>query len=184
MKIILFLMMFLSGMIAGAATISRYVTDASSGETIIGVNVVVEETELGGSTDVNGFFIIRGIPPGSVRLRFSHVAYRDTLINVTVSDEDRFLEAVPLRSEPVRGEAIEVTANRGQIVQPEMDIASFQVNPVVLSEIPPLNKDVFQLVKYSPSVTISDALSPLYYVRGGDSGENLVQLDGMTIYNP
>lgn len=184
MKSVVLLLILLFGITAEAATISGYVIDARSGETIIGVDVLIKDTDLGSSTDMNGFFVIRGISPGTVQLLFSHVAYRDTLKTVQLGEDDIFLGSIPLITEPIRGEAIEVSANRGHIVQPEMDIAGFQVDPVVLAEVPQLNKDVFQLVKYSPSVTISDALSPLYYVRGGDSGENLVQLDGMTIYNP
>jgi hypothetical protein len=94
------------------------------------------------------------------------------------------LPEIELTPRAIRAEAVEVLGQRGSIIEKDMDISSFEVDPVVLTEIPQLGKDVFQLLKLSPSVTVSDQFSPQYYVRGSDPGENLVQLDGMTIYNP
>lgn len=167
-----------------AATISGYVVDAETGETIIGMNVMVKDTELGSATDTRGFFSVSRVSAGEVTLLFSHVAYEQKSRTVEVGRDDIFLGNVEMQPTAIEGEAIEVSGRRGQLIAPETDIASFQVEPIVLKEVPQLNKDVFQVIKYSPSVTISDAISPLYYVRGGSSGENLVQLDGMTIYNP
>ena len=165
-------------------TVSGYVNNAETGETIIGVNILVEETEMGTTTNQEGFFAITSVPRGAARIRFSHIAFRDTVIRLEIAGTDEFLGTISLTPAPIRGEAIEVTAARGEITEPAMDIASFQVSPEVLREVPQLGKDVFQLVKYSPGVTISDPLSPLYHVRGSETGANLVQLDGMTIYNP
>nr|MBP7461949.1 TonB-dependent receptor plug domain-containing protein [Candidatus Delongbacteria bacterium] len=46
------------------------------------------------------------------------------------------------------------------------------------------HNDVFKAVKFLPGVESVDPISPLYAVRGSDPGENLVLLDGVTIYNP
>jgi len=181
--IVIHLMFFITSVLQGV-NVSGYVVDEETGETIIGVNVMIEGTDLGASTDQNGFFIVRGLSPGRTSIFFSHIAYIDSVIHIEVSTGDKFLGKISLVPTILRGEAIDVTANRGNITQRDMDIASFEVNPIILKEVPQFSKDVFKLVQYSPSVTISDPFSPLFYVRGGDSGENLVQLDGMTIYNP
>ena len=175
---------YLSPSLLFPSTISGYVADVETGETIIGVNVIVEGTELGASTDINGFFVVTGIPEGNITLRFSHIAYEEKRENVDLGAKNIFLETILLVPTMLEGEAIEVVANRGNIIKTETDIASFQADPVILREVPQLGKDVFELVKYSPSVTIGDEFSPLYNVRGSDPSENLVQLDGMTIYNP
>ncbi|SVC27457.1 uncharacterized protein METZ01_LOCUS280311, partial [marine metagenome] len=166
------------------STISGYVADAKTGETIIGVNVIVEGTVLGASTDINGFFVLSDVPDGDVILRFSHIAYEEKRQTIELRSRDILVETVLLVPTILEADAIEVVANRGNIIKKETDIASFQADPVILREVPQLGKDVFELVKYSPSVTIGDEFSPLYNVRGSDPSENLVQLDGMTIYNP
>ena len=167
-----------------SANISGYVTDYESGETIIGVNVIIDGTSKGAATDLKGFFIIRNVKPGEVALRFSHIAYEEYVKEIRVSNKDIFLENVSLKPRSIQTQAVEIIGQRGVLIQKDMDISSFEVDPIVLTEMPQLSKDVFRLIKFSPSVTISDPFSPQYYVRGSDPGENLVQLDGMTIYNP
>ncbi|MEA3287733.1 MAG: TonB-dependent receptor [Candidatus Marinimicrobia bacterium] len=166
------------------STISGYVFDNKSGESIVGVNVFVRELSKGSATNLDGFFIIRDIQDTHVALTFSHIAYVDTTFPVILNIERYYFPRVTLSPQAIDTKAIEVVGQRSSIINKDLDISSFQVDPIVLSEIPQLSKDVFKLVKFSPSVTISDPMSPQYYVRGSDPGENLVQLDGMTIYNP
>ncbi len=167
-----------------AASITGYVADRESGETIIGVNVLVDGTDLGASTDRNGFFRLNGLKTGDYTLKFDHIAYQPEERRIRVAGSDLYLGTITIATGTVELEAITVTANRGQIVEHDMDISGFEVDPVVLREVPTMGRDVFKLIQYTPSVNISDPLSPLYYVRGSDPGENLVLLDGMTIYNP
>ena len=170
--------------ISSAASISGYVENAQSGEAILGANVFIGQTGQGAATNLEGFFLIRNLPPDAFTLRFSHIAYRDSAMQVIPTGQNVFLGRIGLCPRSIRTEAIEVTGRRNTIIERELDISSFEVAPEVLMEIPQLSKDVFQMIKYTPSVTISDPFSPQYYVRGSDPGENLVQLDGMTIYNP
>ncbi len=167
-----------------AGDVSGIVVDGKTGESIPGVNVILSGTDKGAATNMDGFFIIREVKPRTIKLLISHIAYKDTLYSVTVTEADEYLGRIPLNPAPISAKAIDVTAARSTIIHKETDISSLEVDPVVLREMPQFNKDVFKLIQYSPSVTISDPLSPQYYVRGSDPGENLVQLDGMTIYNP
>lgn len=167
-----------------AGSISGYVADSTSGVTIIGVNVMLENSSYGASTDRNGFFVINNIPTGKYTLWISHIAYAEKRIPVEIKTTNIYLKTIFLKPSTLEGEAITVSANRGNLINKDTDISSFEVDPIILREVPQFGKDVFKLIKYSPSVTVSDMISPLYYVRGSDPGENLVQLDGMTIYNP
>jgi len=167
-----------------AVNLSGYVTDEGTGESIIGVNVFICNTALGAASDINGFFMIRNVKPGEIELQLSHIAYEPAILPVKLGIKDVYLGKLTLKPQAIQTAAVEIVGQRSQLIQREMDISSFEVDPVVLIETPQLGKDVFRLVKFSPSVTISDPFSPQYYVRGSDPGENLVQLDGMTIYNP
>jgi len=182
---------FLIGLLSAALSlpllaynVSGYVVDAETGESIIGVNVFINELGMGDATDLDGFFILRNVRPGEHVLTLSHIAYRDTTRKIHVDGQDLFLGNLALIPTHLSAQTVEVRGVKNSIIKKEVDIASFQVDPEVLTEVPQLNKDVFALLRYSPSVTIADPFSPQYYVRGSDPGENLVQLDGMTIYNP
>ncbi len=167
-----------------AVNISGIVADAKSGETIPGVNIIVVDSDRGAASELHGFFVIQGLKPGKHTLRFSHIAYKDIEMEIELGNSHRYLERILLEGEAVSADAVVVTADRAVHIDSDLDISSFRVDPVMLTEIPQLNKDVFQVVKFSPSVTQSDPFSPQYYVRGSDAGENMVQLDGMVIYNP
>ena len=41
--------------------ISGFVSDSSSGEALIGANVIIQETGQGMATDINGYYIIQNI---------------------------------------------------------------------------------------------------------------------------
>ena len=47
-----------------------------------------------------------------------------------------------------------------------------------------VESDVFRTIKYLPGVTATSDVSARYFVRGGTSDQNLVLIDGITIYNP
>ncbi|MBC8344761.1 MAG: TonB-dependent receptor [Candidatus Marinimicrobia bacterium] len=173
---------FFAGLMA--QTVSGYIVDEETGETIIGVNVIVEGTDKGAISDPNGLFVLTNLKADSIHIRFSHIAYAEKTQSVNLTDGSVYLNKVILASKVLELSAIEVVSNRGNLVQRDMDIGSFEADPVLLKEIPQLDKDIYKLIKLSPSVTIGDEYSPLYNVRGSDPGENLVQLDGMTIYNP
>ncbi|NQT62602.1 MAG: carboxypeptidase-like regulatory domain-containing protein, partial [Candidatus Marinimicrobia bacterium] len=183
-KILTILMVILSlNAQLSASDVTGFVHDVQSGESIIGVNVFIKATGQGAATNVEGFYILRNVGSGSVDLTFSHIAYQDTTLSVNMGPVNHFISSVTLRPHAIDTKAIEVVGKRTTIIK-DMDISSMQVDPVILTEIPQLNKDVFKLIQFSPSVTTSDPMSPQYYVRGSDPGENLVQMDGMTIYNP
>ena len=182
LAIIIMGLLVLSGPLL-AGDVTGFVHDAQSGESIIGVNVFIRTTGEGAATNVEGFFILRHCGEGQVELIFSHIAYEDTTLSITLGRGNHFISSVSLRPHALDTKAIEVVGKRATIIK-DMDISSLQVDPVILTEIPQLNKDVFKLIQFSPSVTTSDPMSPQYYVRGSDPGENLVQMDGMTIYNP
>ena len=171
----------LTGLRAG--DISGFVHDAQTGESIIGVNVFIQASGQGAATDLEGFFILRNAGEGRVALTLSHIAYEDITMDLILDRQNQFIPSIELSPHSIDTKAIEVVGQRSSIIE-DMDISSLQMDPVMLTEIPQLSKDVFKLIQFSPSVTTSDPMSPQYYVRGSDPGENLVQMDGMTIYNP
>ncbi|NIU15347.1 MAG: carboxypeptidase-like regulatory domain-containing protein, partial [candidate division Zixibacteria bacterium] len=90
------------------------VVDASSGEPLPGVNVVIENTTLGASTDVDGTYLILNVPPGTYSLRAIMIGYREMLVNEVRINADKTTRIdFQLKESTVElGETIEVTAER------------------------------------------------------------------------
>jgi len=59
--------------VAQNGTISGIVTDAITGETVIGANVVLQGTTVGSTTDIDGKFSIDNIKPGTYNLSVTFV---------------------------------------------------------------------------------------------------------------
>jgi len=97
-----------SGKIAGV------VVDKSTGEPLPGVNVIIEGTTMGSSTDIDGYYVILNVPVGVYTMRANYIGYKDYVVqNVRVSggittDINFSLEPTTLELE----EAIVVTAQR------------------------------------------------------------------------
>jgi hypothetical protein len=56
-------------------SISGYVTDSETNQTLENVNVYISNTTFGASTDRDGFYIIKSIPPGNHELIVSIIGY-------------------------------------------------------------------------------------------------------------
>ena len=71
--------------VAQDATVTGTVTDAETGETMPGVNVVIQELEIGASTDANGEYTITGVESGTYSIQASFVGYRTYTQEIEVS---------------------------------------------------------------------------------------------------
>ncbi len=72
--------------------ISGTVTEQSSGEPIIGANLILLGTSQGNATDFNGNYVIRGVQPGEYTIRVSSVGYVTITEEITVGSNDLELD--------------------------------------------------------------------------------------------
>ncbi|MBN2010936.1 TonB-dependent receptor [candidate division KSB1 bacterium] len=165
-------------------TVSGHVVDGQSKETIIGVNVIVHDIYMGAATDGNGYFRITGLPAGTYVLDISHIAYEMKHVTIVIRDKGMVLEDIALQPKPVALNEIVVTGERSEVANQDVEPGLRQLSANAIRSIPASGKDVFRAVKYLPGIEGVDPISPLYSVRGSDPGENLILLDGVTIYNP
>lgn len=99
-RIISILLAFISLSAWAQHRVSGVVTDAASGETLIGVSVYVEGTSRGAATDLDGRFEINA--PESGNLRFEYVGYKSVTValtgqdtvNVALEQDTEFLDEV------------------------------------------------------------------------------------------
>jgi hypothetical protein len=183
-RFILVIGLWVTGLNAQTYTISGYVVNQESRETIIGVNVIVKGELMGAASDGNGFFRITGLAPGNYILELHHINYAVKIIEVVIRDRGLVLDDIPLAEKPIEMEEIVVTAPPSEIADTEVESGFREITPAEIKTIPAHRNDIFRAIKYLPGITGVDPISPLYSVRGGDSGENLILLDGVTIYNP
>ena len=60
----------------GNGTINGHITDESTGEVLIRVNVIISGTTIGAATDLDGNYTITNVPAGTYTLVFSLISYQ------------------------------------------------------------------------------------------------------------
>ncbi len=172
-------------MLGQTYTISGYVTDKETRETLIGVTVLVKETHQVTASDNNGFFRLLDIKNGIYNLQFSYVGYAKLERKIQVQNKSILLSETKLSPEIVTLNDVTIIAMRADSVgDKDVETSQLKISSNTIKNIPTANGDVFKAIKFLPGVEATDAFSPLYSVRGGDPSGNLVLLDGVTIYNP
>ena len=83
--ILLFSLLFTVSAQVGTGKLAGKITDAETGEPLIGANVVIKNTTLGAAADLEGNYFILNITPGTYEVLFSYVGYSSkTLTEVRV----------------------------------------------------------------------------------------------------
>lgn len=82
--IVAFLMLLCNFAVA-QRTVKGKVTDAESGEGLIGATITVVGTTRGATTDIDGNYSVE-VPAGSTQLRFAYTGYAEQVIDLTASN--------------------------------------------------------------------------------------------------
>jgi len=107
------------GLPKGMGAITGYVTDAATGEQLIGANVVINGTSTGSATDINGKYYIPNVRVGNYNIQYSYIGYNRTNINIDIKEKHVTNLNVPLtQSDFLVGEVV-VTSER-PLVQKDM----------------------------------------------------------------
>ncbi len=165
--------------------IRGFVVDATSAEPLPVANVVIEGTQRGAFTNLDGYFVIDHLEPGEYTLHLSHLGYQTTVVKIVVSET--LMEPITFELTPtaIELEAAEVTVKRRD-VRRAPTVSSVPLTGSTLRRLPLLavESDVLRAVQAIPGVKTSSELSSSIYVRGGSPDQTLILLDHNVIYNP
>ncbi len=165
-------------------TLRGSVTDSLTGESLPYSNMLLEGTTLGASADLNGNFIITGIPPKNYDLRVTYVGYITKTIPVQIKAGEMLQIRVSLAPSNIQLQAIEFIGEK--VSQPNETNLGLQKIDIREIELLPkgVETDIFRSLQFLPGVQSTGDVSARYYVRGGGSNQNLVLLNGVSVYNP
>lgn len=163
-------------------TLSGVVSDLSSNETLIGVNILFPEQQTGTITNEYGFYSIT-LPEGRYKLVISYLGFQNVVETIELTSDMTknfsLVEATETLDEVVITEDIE----KLNIRKPQMSVNALSANtikqiPVVLGEA-----DVIKAITLLPGVTTAGEGASGFNVRGGSADQNLILLDEAIIYN-
>jgi len=164
-------------LIAGTTgKITGRVTDAETGQPMPGVNVTIEGSSMGAVTNLDGYYMILNVPPGTCRLKFSIIGYaKSTVQNVQVQiDLTTTIDAKLQSTAVVTGEVV-VTAQRPLV---QRDISASQINIETKTiETMPIPTVMQALTLQAGIQQGSDGL----VVRGGGTNQTIFMVDGFSL---
>ena len=155
------------------------VTDKSTGEVLVGANVLIVGTSYGAATDVNGEYIILNLDAGTYDVKCSYIGYQATTISNVRINADLTTELnFSLSAEGVQVGEIEVVAER-----PLINKSNTNANRITTSEdIDALPvRGVQNILALTPGVTLQDNT---LFIRGGRQDEVGYYLEGSNVTDP
>lgn len=184
-RILLFLFFIFAAMpefmLAGTTgKISGRVTDTESGESLPGVNVIIEGTPLGASTDVDGYYTINNIPPGTYTLTASAIGFqKKQFVNVKVSTDFTTKINIQLSSTVTTLGTIVITAE-APLIRKDLTSSQTSVDATQIASLPVEN--VTQILSLQAGIT--QGAGGELHIRGGRSTEISYTVNGVSISNP
>jgi len=166
----------------GQGSIGGTVKDALTGEPVIGANVVIQGTQLGSSTDLEGKFLITNVAAGKYVLQISFVTYKTHVVNDVVVDNGKRVSIDVQLSEDV-SELSEVVVRGTRTIDNDFALlASIRESKLVVSGISAEmitrspDRDAAEVVKRIPGVTIMGGR--YIVIRGASERYNVTMLHG------
>ena len=162
-------------------TISGYVMDAASKETLIGATIFDKNSGKGCATNSYGFYTLT-LNQGQVDLQVSYVGYTQQSRALDLKENlslNFMLETnTTLDEVVVEGTRATVSARNPQMSVVELPVQQIKGIPTLFGEA-----DVLKAIQLLPGVQNGSEGSAGMYVRGGGPDENLLLLDGVPVYN-
>jgi len=93
-------------------TIEGLVTDDNTKEPLLGVNVGLQDTNIGKATDKDGQFVLRNVPAGTYTLVASFIGYATVEEEITVNEGEVSRVRISLAKETLQGGTIRVVSER------------------------------------------------------------------------
>ncbi len=178
--------LFLAAVVAfgSSGSIAGKVVDKRTGEPIGGANVLVQGTELGAATTLDGKYTVDGVEPGSYNVRFSVIGYKTIIENrVVVRPGKPTYLNVALEESFIKGEEVIVKPSFFEKTKDAV-VSSKSMDFEEIITQPGGAWDVQRSVQALPAVVGATDQYNEIIVRGGNYGENLFILDNVEIGNP
>ena len=159
------------------------VYDEKTNEGLPFVNLIIDGTTIGSTTDLDGHFHFTGIQPGFVRLRVSAVGFEPRLSPEFLVTNNRTANIdIGLQEKTLELEVVDVTASQFE----RRDESPLSLRRLGIREIersPGSNRDISRVIQTLPGVASTPSFRNDVIIRGGGPAENSFYLDGMEIPN-
>lgn len=153
--------------------IAGQVTEAQTGDPLPGVNVVVDGTTQGATTDADGYYRILNVAPGTYTMRATFVGYAEQVIeDVRVNIDLTTNVDIQMQEEAVGLDEV-VVQSEEPVVKPDISANIANISAEGIENIPAASIDEI--------VGLQAGVEPGLSIRGGGQDELSFMVDGLSM---
>lgn len=160
-------------------TVSGRVRDLTTGEAL--PYATITGGGSGAQSNVDGLFTLLKVASDTASLTASFPGFQRQTIFLTpeLAANELIIELAPYTTE-----AVEVVANKQEMMQANTGISVLRMTPQKIATLPNIGeKDIMRAFQLMPGVSAANENSAGLYIRGGTPDQSLVLYDGFTVYN-
>ncbi len=133
-------------------TLAGKVTDSNTGIPLPGANIILVQTVMGASSDLDGNFEVDNIPAGKYEVKATMMGYKNMTVAVTITSGEKTVINFKLEETAIESPAIVVTASKK--AQSFQDVPN-SISIISLKEIERRNKPyIDEVMEYIPGVNM------------------------------
>ncbi|WP_349317973.1 TonB-dependent receptor domain-containing protein [Chitinophaga sp. MM2321] len=182
-SLIVLVLLCLCGIAQGQRyTLSGYVKDSSSGESLPGANVQILGTTTGTQTNNYGFYSIT-LPAGDYTFIYSFLGYEGKALTLPLKGNVSY--NMDLLPHLYQAKEVVITGKRKDENVKSTDMGRIEMTSLQVKKLPSLmgEVDVLKALQLMPGVQAAGEGNAGFYVRGGGPDQNLILLDEAPVYN-
>lgn len=170
---------------AQTGSIRGFVYDKETGEPMMLTNVVLENTLIGTTTDVNGYFVFSKIKTGDYNIKVTLLGYETYIAPIKIEKNKVLALKIDLSPSATELQTVEIQGKQ-EVARTESQVSIEKITSKDIQQMPSIGgqADLAQYIQVLPGVVFSGDQGGQLYIRGGSAIHNKVLLDGMVVYNP
>ncbi len=179
-KLVLGLVLCWPGSLWAQLHLNGKVVEQGSGEPLSYANILVKSKKTGTTTNVDGFFTLYGIPTDTSLIQFSYVGYH---LKEMTYQEAASIHTIALAPLSTSLSEVVIQAEANNYINVQEGVSKVRLSTRQITTLPSIGEvDIFRSLQLLPGVSGTNESSSGLFVRGGTPDQNLVLLDGMTVY--
>jgi len=182
LRYLILLLFFIAQALHGQHMISGKVIEKGSGESLSYATVAVLSSRTGTHTNLDGFFTLYDVPSDTTTLQVSYVGY--AVVQYKLAPQT-IKSAITIELEPLSTnlEEVVISANAYKVLKVNSGVSIATIATKQLALLPSIGEvDIFRSLQLLPGISATNQSSAGLFVRGGTPDQNLVLLDGITVY--
>ncbi len=165
-------------------TVSGYIKDASSGETLIGATVIDSISQNGTTSNAYGFYSLTIPSNEATTLVYTYIGFDEVRKRITATSDITIDLELGFNSQELSQVTVTANSAKEQVNSTQMSVDRLSTKdakllPALFGEV-----DILKTIQLKPGVQSAGEGSSGIVVRGGGPDQNLIILDEALVYNP